>query len=289
MANGSQDFVLERRVAVAIACLVVLVVLFLVVRNQPFADPNLVLILRIVLSLAIGILGATIPGFLQVEYSAGGFMIRAAGALALFVITFFGTPKVPALKLSNPRGALDKVSQIDLRSGAAPDKDETSRGKAPVYATVPIAIRSIEEPARRMAVDYTTLLLRFDNTAIPFRWRYFVTMHEERFGVWLGIDSDAHPFTVEPGDVAYHEILHAPTQPTTWNDLLHAFTSAHSLTAEIEMSADNKTVSQSCRVDLPYWQHEVQAFIDRTRQQPGRITMTCVDHSPTGNTGTKRS
>lgn len=84
----------EKIVAVAMAVLIVGLVIYLVVRNQPFADPNLVRILRIVLSVAAGILGATIPGFLDVKWSGGGFMIRAGGALALFVITFFGSPSV---------------------------------------------------------------------------------------------------------------------------------------------------------------------------------------------------
>ena len=84
----------EKIVAVAMAALIIGLVMYLVVRNQPFADPNLVSILRIVLSVAAGILGATIPGFLHVQWSGGGFIIRAGGALALFVITFFGSPSV---------------------------------------------------------------------------------------------------------------------------------------------------------------------------------------------------
>ena len=84
----------EKVVAVAMAFLVVAVVMYLVIRNQPFADPNLVTILRIVLSVAMGILGATIPGFLNVQWRGGGFVVRAGGALALFVITFFGSPNV---------------------------------------------------------------------------------------------------------------------------------------------------------------------------------------------------
>jgi hypothetical protein len=69
-----------------------------VIRNQPFADPNIASLARILISLAIAVLGATIPGFLQVDWSVRGLSIRAAGALALFVITYFFTPKLaPAL------------------------------------------------------------------------------------------------------------------------------------------------------------------------------------------------
>lgn len=84
----------EKIVAVGMAVLIIGVVLYLVVRNQPFADPNLVTVLRIVLSVAAGILGATIPGFLNVQWRGEGFLIRAGGALALFAITYFGSPNV---------------------------------------------------------------------------------------------------------------------------------------------------------------------------------------------------
>ena len=65
-------FVAERLIATGTALFLVVVVVFLVVRNEPFADPNLVVAFRIVLSLGIGILGGTIAGFLNVSYSVRG-------------------------------------------------------------------------------------------------------------------------------------------------------------------------------------------------------------------------
>ena len=41
--------------------------LYLVVRNEPFRDPNLVVIARTILSLSIAVLGATVPGFLNID------------------------------------------------------------------------------------------------------------------------------------------------------------------------------------------------------------------------------
>jgi hypothetical protein len=49
---------------------------------------------RIILSLSVAVLGATVPGFLNVGWSAKGFAVRAGGALALFVLTFLLTPQV---------------------------------------------------------------------------------------------------------------------------------------------------------------------------------------------------
>jgi len=58
-----QTSIWEKIVAVAVAVLAFGLVAFLVVRNTPFADPNLVLLIRTVLSISAGIIGGTIPGF----------------------------------------------------------------------------------------------------------------------------------------------------------------------------------------------------------------------------------
>lgn len=94
-------FRFERRVSLFTSVFIIFVVAFLVVRNEPFADPNLVILARIILALAVGALGATTPGFLHLTYNFAGFAIRAAGGLALFVIVFFGTPHVEVLHLAD--------------------------------------------------------------------------------------------------------------------------------------------------------------------------------------------
>jgi len=104
----------ERLFALIAAAGIILLVAYLVIRNQPFADPNLVVLTRTILSLGIAILGGTIPGFLNIGWNVKGISIRAGGALALFALTFLLTPSVlPMLKdaaippLKNPR----KISQ----------------------------------------------------------------------------------------------------------------------------------------------------------------------------------
>lgn len=84
----------ERLLGFAIAILWIGVVAFLIIRNEPIADPNFAIFIRIILSFMAGILGAVIPGFLKISMRGPGFVIRAGGALALFVISFFFTPTV---------------------------------------------------------------------------------------------------------------------------------------------------------------------------------------------------
>ena len=91
----------EKIVSYATGLIFVATVLFLVIRNQPIADPNFVVLLRILLSLVIAVFGASVPGMLHVDMSTKkGIAIRASGALALFVISFAMTPKVHS---STPR------------------------------------------------------------------------------------------------------------------------------------------------------------------------------------------
>jgi hypothetical protein len=83
------------RAAASLAALVIIgLAAFLLIRNTPIVQPQLFFALRVVLSLAAAILGATIPGFLKLEWKGGGLIVRAGGALALFVLTFMYTPNL---------------------------------------------------------------------------------------------------------------------------------------------------------------------------------------------------
>ena len=83
------------RIASTFAALVIVgLVAFLLIRNQPIADPKLFFALRVVLSLSAATLGASIPGFLNLRWSGSGLAVRAGGALALFVLTFVYTPNL---------------------------------------------------------------------------------------------------------------------------------------------------------------------------------------------------
>jgi hypothetical protein len=82
----------DRIAATCVALVIVGLAVFLLIRNQEIASPQLFFALRLVLSLSAAILGATIPGFLELSWSGRGAAIRAGGALALFVLTFLFMP-----------------------------------------------------------------------------------------------------------------------------------------------------------------------------------------------------
>jgi hypothetical protein len=92
-AKASQRALPFDRVAATGAALVIVgLAVFLLIRNQPIADPRLFLMLRVVISFSAATLGATIPGFLELGWRGQDLAVRAGGALALFVLTFAYTP-----------------------------------------------------------------------------------------------------------------------------------------------------------------------------------------------------
>jgi hypothetical protein len=90
--TSQSSYRFDRIVATLAALAIVGLAVFLLIRNQPIADPKLFFVLRVVLSLSAATLGASIPGFLNLRWSSGGLAVRAGGALALFVLTFVYTP-----------------------------------------------------------------------------------------------------------------------------------------------------------------------------------------------------
>jgi hypothetical protein len=116
MARTSQITWLERGVVGATSLFIVGLVGYLVIRNEPIADQNMVVMLRILLSLAVSVLGAVIPGFVHVSWKGSGLAIRAGGALALFVLTFLITPQVLPSSPAGDVGARES-QKIELRAG----------------------------------------------------------------------------------------------------------------------------------------------------------------------------
>jgi hypothetical protein len=113
----------ERIVSATAAVTIVGLIGFLVVRNQPFSDPNLVILVRILLAFATAVLGATIPGALHVNWSGKGVAVRATGAVGFFILTFFFTP---AIVITQPLPAKATTT-------VQPNSNKTVHGPVTIY------------------------------------------------------------------------------------------------------------------------------------------------------------
>lgn len=129
----------ERIIAVVCAVVAFLVVFIIVLRKEPFADPNQVVLIRIVLSLAVGIIGAVVPGFLRIDLRGKGIAIRAGGASALFVISFFFSPTVHPLETKPPPPArptkvdTSQLSKIQSYGGIKREEEKAAHSSFQEY------------------------------------------------------------------------------------------------------------------------------------------------------------
>ncbi|WP_257168745.1 hypothetical protein [Bradyrhizobium sp. SRS-191] len=83
-------------------------------RDKPIENANTVVFMRILLAAACGVLGGTMPGFLNVRYDIGGLAIRAAGGIAFAVLVYVFTPTVlPNMETPTER-ALDRSRSGDI-------------------------------------------------------------------------------------------------------------------------------------------------------------------------------
>lgn len=94
--------IFERAVGLISTVFFIGFVCYLVFRNEPFRDANLVVLLRIIMAFLLPIMGATIPGMLNVKFDKFGFTIRAVGAVGMFIIAIFFTPQVLPTVISTP-------------------------------------------------------------------------------------------------------------------------------------------------------------------------------------------
>jgi hypothetical protein len=125
MGTKTEPLLVERLAALGAALLILGLTGFLLIRNEPLASEQLFFALRLVLSLAAAVLGATVPGFLNLEWKGGGLVLRAGGALALFVLTFVYTPDLGGgpTSVSAPGGVAAGAitnSPITIQNAAPP-------------------------------------------------------------------------------------------------------------------------------------------------------------------------
>lgn len=235
MAGGgtgaTRSFVFEQRLGMLVGIAIVVFTMALIWRNAEFSSANLAASARILLALGVGAVGATIPGFLKLNYNLGGLAVRASGGVALFLLTFFFSPKIEALHLTPANMSLSRLEKVEFRAINAPDRLETLDLAAPTSVTVALAAINDSDQLAKPAVIVRTWLEIEDAAGVrePYRWQYFVKhiTGMPGFGspeaVYLGADADVAPITVPSGTTTSVSIMHvADTSPGkagwTWGD-----------------------------------------------------------------------
>lgn len=266
---------MERAVSSSVGVGIIVFLMALIWRDRPISDPHLATGLRIILSLSAGILAGTVPGFLKVNYNVSGLAIRAAGGFALFLVTFFGSPSVPVLKLGPADIRVSQLPQIDIRSRATPDQPDAERLQSEAVLTIPVSARNVAEPAKTAFLNQSQVMLNFDGDQQEFVWKYFVNMHEEQHGLWLGLVNAAQPQAIPSGQILNKEILHFSRDSINWGNILKKIQNSNSGKIIAILNFDLKKVIVECVFNVKKWGLEIKKFTKRTGKIPGRITMNC--------------
>jgi hypothetical protein len=87
----------ERIIASSVAVWVIALASYLIVVDRKL-DLTQVYFLKILLSLSVAVLVATLPGFIELKYNLLGMTVRGAGGAAAFVFVYLASPGVPALR-----------------------------------------------------------------------------------------------------------------------------------------------------------------------------------------------
>lgn len=215
--------------------LIVLFVMALVWRNTPFQDPNLAQMTRIILAVGCGILGACIPGFLNINYAVSGLAIRATGGMAVFLIAFFSAPDVlPQLHLRESELELGRLNWIEFRAVDAPDKLENLNLDAASSLIVDLKLTNKSDQMGKQIVvrDVSSELFTKDGRSRTYRQKYFVKMITGGtiFGsdpeAKLGIQRDAEDISLRAGESRLESILQVDTDHaaakhnTSWREII---------------------------------------------------------------------
>jgi hypothetical protein len=87
----------ERVIASLTVAWVIILTTYMIFQDHALSHTS-IYFLKIILSLSGAVMLATLPGFFDVNYSLGGFSVRAAGGAAAFVFIYTQAPNIPSLK-----------------------------------------------------------------------------------------------------------------------------------------------------------------------------------------------
>jgi hypothetical protein len=288
MRNGLQ---VERRFGLLAGAIILLFVMGLIWRNQPIQDDNLVILARAMLALGAGVVGATIPGFLRLDYKVGGLTLRAAGGMAMFVLVFFGSPKVvPSLRPTEARLELAPLGWVEFRAVATPKMLDDLDLDAPGAIIVDLRATNISDQlGKQIIIRNTTARLFVDDKAFDdFAAKYFVkiitggTLYGGTPEDKLGVQSDASAISLRSQESIEQSILHISPKvgslgyATAWRSILNLSLEKHITAVEVTVEAgDNGTYVLRCSIDRDRSVYLINSMLDEQGVFPRYFHANC--------------
>jgi hypothetical protein len=265
----------ERLIAAGVAVGLIVLVSFMILSTREFDEPR-VYFLKILLSLAVGIVVATIPGFFNVEFNLPGLAVRAAGGAAAFVFVYTQSPSVPALGLAPPKIEVSRVNAIDFRSLEPPGS--AAEGSA-MAITVPIEAKNSKEPSRTGTIGETRIRFALSGKEYVYQSYYFVKFVPGPGGSWLSSEEAirrAQSSDLRPGEQFSEEVMHLSQDSIQWADFIAAFRAMKDpfkVTVEIDLSTEK--VSTDCVLAPQKYVAAIEKLIADGKSLPGYISAVC--------------
>jgi hypothetical protein len=268
---------LERIVAMAVAVWIIALVSYLILSDRNF-DATRIYFLKILLSLSCGIMVGTLPGFLNVELTLPGIVLRAAGGAAAFVFVYTQAPNVPQLGLAPPNIKLNQINGVDFRSFFDPASypDFSSKQMA---VTIPVELKNERQPSATGTLERTDVSFNLGDQIYQFRWYYFVSMVPGQGGSWLTSEIRLRPATatdLPPGQQFSQEIMHLSDASPQWGNFESAFKSiTDDFVVTLTVTLSTGTVVSKCKIIPGRYRSKIESDEQELHRVPGYISTVC--------------
>lgn len=262
----------ERLIVLILGVVLALALVYIVIAEVPIGGERYAVV-RVLLALAAAAVGAFLPGaFMEIEGNVRGFSIRAAGALALFVLVFYGSERVDDAPLD-----LLPISTPDLRTSAV-DQAGRPRADAPVTLVLPVGFK------RGGEVPEVTILgmeasVRYTGGELRLRPLHLTQLSQNvPSGPWLPNFGDLIlPLTI-PADGGGVEFAFYPAgTPTRWGPFAQTLAGSDTGTLKVHLEVDTNLghVERECAVDFPVYAKTIRDALQSTGLPPKRLSMRC--------------
>lgn len=275
-----------RRMVLVLGCLVIFFIMYVVINGKVGRDSLGEPLVRGLLSLAFGILGAYFLGEIKFDSKMAGLTLQGAGGVVLAALTFVLAPGSKTPALLPPLAKLQPITLVDFRSSESPDDTARDYRQSQVVVTAPISIRNVAEPARHLSWDRTSATLTFDGMEVQLEGQYFVRQVKGEKGNWLGHPQPVTPVPIQSGDTISKEVLHWQSDSSPkliWEDFIDRLVKSPLTIAILEFSVHldgeeggERVAIAKCRPNFAPRIPEILSFARSTDNRiPGRITVRC--------------
>jgi hypothetical protein len=286
LTSQQQTLVLaEGIVRLVLAVAIVLLIIWLIVVD-PILSANAQIGLKALMALAFAALMSSMAGLIEIRGKHLGWVVRAAGGGAVFVIVWFTLPKIIGNLERRPLALLElgNLTAFDARSMTPPHGGSAGHGAVGVAITVPIDVSAVSDYDASLPATLkgAVLELSLQGRRIQLPWHYFVRqVPYERGGNWLSADPihNAQAIAVSVGNPVKREVLFAsPAGELTWNTFVSNLNDGNGFTIAVKWSLTDargsRDISQSCDVTGRAERASIAAML-AGGNLPSRIVFQC--------------